>query len=144
MGDLPKTYRFEADPASFDLALLHEVLSSSYWAEGLTRERMERAVSHSLCVGLFYGDEQVGFARAVTDFAHFVWIADVFVLPEHGGQGLARAMVSWFHDHPELAGVRRFLLATKDAHGVYEALGYDQPNDLATFMQYRPESGWRE
>lgn len=143
MSALAEGYRLESDPARFDRALMHRTLSQTYWAEGLTRERMDRAVDHSLCVAAFHGAAQVGFARAVSDCAHFAWIADVFVLPEHGGKGLARAMVAHLHDHPELAGVRRFLLTTRDAEGVYEKLGYGVPDDLAWFRQYRPESGWR-
>lgn len=143
MTRLSEGYRFESDPARFDRALMHSVLADSYWAQGLTRERMDRAVDHSLCVATFHGEAQVGFARAVSDRAHFAWIADVFVLPEHGGRGLARAMVSHLHDHPELAGVRRFLLVTRDAEGVYDKLGYGVPGDLSWFRQYRPESGWQ-
>lgn len=143
MTALPQGYRLETDAARFDRPLMHTVLANSYWAQGLTRERMDRAVDHSLCVAAFHGAAQVGFARAVTDRAHFAWIADVFVLPEHGGKGLARAMVSHLHDHPELAGVRRFLLVTRDAEGVYEKLGYGVPEDLSWFRQYRPESAWQ-
>ena len=143
MSGVAKGYRLETDRAHFDLALMHSVLSSSYWAEGLTRERMERAVDHSLCVAALCGETQVGFARAVSDRAHFAWIADVFVLPEHAGKGLAREMVQHLHDHPELAGVRRFLLVTRDAEGVYEKLGYGVPDDLSWFRQHRPESAWR-
>lgn len=143
MTALPQGYRLETDPACFDRPLMHTVLANSYWAQGLTRDRMDRAVDHSLCVAAFHGAAQVGFARAVSDRAHFAWIADVFVLPEHGGKGLARAMVSHLHDHPELAGVRRFLLVTRDAEGVYEKLGYGVPEDLSWFRQYRPESGWQ-
>lgn len=143
MSGLAQGYRLETDPSRFDRALMHEVLANSYWAQGLTRERMDRAVDHSLCVAAFLGAAQVGFARAVSDRAHFAWIADVFVIPEHGGRGLAWAMVGHLHDHPELAGVRRFLLVTRDADGVYEKLGYGVPDDLSWFRQYRPESGWR-
>jgi GNAT superfamily N-acetyltransferase len=136
-------YRLETDPARFDRALMHRTLSDSYWAQGLTRERMDRAIDHSLCVAAFCDEAQVGFARAVSDRTHFAWVADVFVLPGHGGKGIARTMVSHLHDHPELAGVRRFLLVTRDAEGVYEKLGYSVPNDLSWFRQYRPESGWQ-
>jgi GNAT superfamily N-acetyltransferase len=143
MTALREGYRLETDPARFDLALMHRTLSASYWADGLTRERMDRAINHSLCVAAFHGAAQVGFARAVSDWAHFAWIADVFVLPDHGGKGLARAMVAHFHHHPELAGVRRFLLVTRDAEGVYEKLGYGVPDDLSWFRQLRPESAWQ-
>ena len=91
MSALVEGYRLETDPTRFDFALMHSVLSNSYWAGGLTRERMDRAVDHSLCVAAFHGGTQVGFARVVSDRAHFAWIADVFVLPEHSGKGIARA-----------------------------------------------------
>lgn len=143
MSALAEGYRLETDPTRFDRALMHSVLSNSYWAGGLTRERMDRAVDYSLCVAAFYGGAQVGFARVVSDRAHFAWIADVFVLPEHSGKGIARAMVSHLHNRPELAGVRRFLLVTRDAEGVYEKLGYGVPDDLSWFRQLRPESAWQ-
>lgn len=143
MSALAQGYRLETDPARFDRALMHRTLSESYWAQRLTRDRMDRAVDHSLCVAAFFGEEQVGFARAVSDRAHFAWIADVFVLPEHGGKGIARAMVGHLHNHPELAGVRRYLLVTRDAEGVYEKLGYRVPDDLSWFRQYRPKSAWQ-
>jgi GNAT superfamily N-acetyltransferase len=143
MSALAKGYGLETDPTRFDRALMHSVLSNSYWAGGLTRERMDRAVDHSLCVAAFHGGTQVGFARVVSDRAHFAWIADVFVLPEHSGKGIARAMVSHLHNHPQLAGVRRFLLVTRDAEGVYEKLGYGVPDDLSWFRQLRPESAWQ-
>lgn len=114
---------------------MHAFLSQAYWSPGLPRERMERAVNNSLGIAVFHGESQVGFARLVTDYARFAYLADVYVLPEHCGKGLARSMVSWFHEHPALADVVRWVLFTRDAHGVYKPLGYGPPNDPDRFMQ---------
>jgi GNAT superfamily N-acetyltransferase len=130
-------YRFESDPAVWDRDAMHAFLSQTYWTPGLDRARMERGIDNSLGIALFADAVQVGFARVVTDRARFAYLCDVYVLPEHCGQGLARAMVGWLHGHPELAEVSRWLLFTRDAHGVYEALGYGPPDDAAGLMQRR-------
>jgi GNAT superfamily N-acetyltransferase len=118
------TIRLSFDPAEQQLDVIHGFLSTSYWSPGIPRETVARAVAGSLCVGAYAEGRQIGFARLVTDRATFAWLADVFVLPEARGQGIARAMVQALMDHPEVQGLRRWLLATLDAHGVYAALGW--------------------
>lgn len=113
-------------PTESDLDRMHGVLSQTYWSPGIPREVVARAFANS--VAALARDESgalAGFARLVTDKATFAWLADVIVLPEHGGKGLARAMVAALRAHPELQGLRRWLLATKDAHGVYAPLGFE-------------------
>jgi GNAT superfamily N-acetyltransferase len=112
------------DPAALDLDVIHGFLTTSYWSPGIPRDTVARAIAGSLCVGAYRDGAQVGFARLVTDRATFAWLADVFVLPEARGQGIARVMVQALMDHPEMQGLRRWLLATLDAHGVYAALGW--------------------
>ena len=121
MAELPPGY---ALTEQIDVAAAHTYLARSYWSPNIPFEIVERAVANSLCVAVRHDGEQVGFARVVTDRATFAYLADVYVLEEHRGRGLARAMVGWLQDHPELQGLRRWLLMTVDAHGVYERLGW--------------------
>jgi len=107
-----------------DVTRIHGWLASSYWSPGIERQLVERAIAGSHCLGAYRDGEQVGFARAITDHATFAWIADVWVDEAARGQGLGRAMVGWFIDHPAFAGIRRMALTTKDAHGVYRKLGF--------------------
>lgn len=112
------------DPAELDLDVIHGFLTTSYWSPGIPRETVARAIAGSLCVGAYRERRQIGFARVVSDRATFAYLADVFVLDEARGEGIGRAMVRALMEHPELQGLRRWFLATLDAHGVYEALGW--------------------
>jgi GNAT superfamily N-acetyltransferase len=112
------------DPDAIDLDVIHGFLTTSYWSPGIPRETVARAIAGSLCVGAYRVGRQIGFARVVSDRATFAYLADVFVLEEARGQGVGRAMVRALMEHPELQGLRRWFLATLDAHGVYEALGW--------------------
>ncbi len=112
------------DPDALDLDVIHGFLTTSYWSPGIPRATVARAIAGSLCVGAYRDGRQIGFARVVTDRATTAYLADVFVLEEARGQGVGRAMVRALMDHPELQGLRRWFLATLDAHGVYEALGW--------------------
>lgn len=136
-------YDIDMDPARLQLDMIHGFIGQSYWARGIPRETMARAIAHSLCVGAYRDGAQVGFARVVTDRATFAYLADVFVLPGHGGKGLARAMVRALHDHPDLQGLRRWMLATKDAHGVYRALGWQPLTQPELFMQRHDRDVYR-
>ena len=112
------------DPQHLDLDVIHGYLDRSYWAAGRPRELIARSLRHSLCFGLYHGDAQVGLARVVTDYATFAWLADVFVLEDHRGQGLAKWLIASVVAHPDLRELRRFLLATRDAHGLYQQFGF--------------------
>ncbi|NIJ32951.1 GNAT family N-acetyltransferase [Sphingomonas oligoaromativorans] len=112
------------DPAELDLDTIHGFLTTSYWSPGIPRETVARAIAGSLCVGAYRERRQIGFARVVSDRATFAYLADVFVLEEARGEGIGRAMVRALMEHHELQGLRRWFLATLDAHGVYEALGW--------------------
>lgn len=117
-------YRLRDD--GLDVDLIHRWLAEdSYWAAGRARETVARSLRHSYCLGVFTDDgRQVGVARSVTDWATFAWIADVYIDREHRGRGLGRWLVGELRDRLEEAGIPRLVLATKDAHGVYEALGF--------------------
>jgi GNAT superfamily N-acetyltransferase len=129
-------YEISTDRARLDVAAVHRFLSEeSYWAAGRTREVVERSIAGSVCVGAYApGGAQAGFARVVTDHATFAWLCDVFVLPPHRGHGLARALVRAALD--EVATVRRWVLATADAHGVYAPLGF-APLEPRRWMEMR-------
>ena len=128
-------YEIDDDPERVDLDVVQGFLSGSYWAEGVPRAVVERSVANSLNLGLYHAGTQVGLTRAVTDRATFVWVADVFVLPEHRGRGLAHWMVETLIAHPDLAGMRRFMLATSDAHRVYADCGFTPLAAPGRFME---------
>ena len=128
-------YTVSTDPARLQLDVIHGFLAGSYWAAGIPRETVERALRHSLCYGVYQGDEQVGFGRLVTDFATFAYVADVFIVESHRGRGLAKWMARCMVDTPELKGLRRWLLATRDAHAVYRSVGFETVTDTSRFMQ---------
>jgi GNAT superfamily N-acetyltransferase len=118
-------YRISFDPEDQQLDVIHGYLVRSYWAEGIPRETVARAVAHSLCVGAYDDEAQVGFARVVTDRATFAYLADVFVLEGHRGRGLAQQMLEALEDHPELQGLRRWALFTRDMQPLYAKLGWE-------------------
>jgi GNAT superfamily N-acetyltransferase len=130
-------YDIDDDPARLDMDVVHGFLASSYWAEGVTRDVVERSVAGSLNLGLYHGESQVGFTRAVTDRATFAWVCDVFVLSGHRGRGLGHWMVRTLLAHPDLTGIRRFMLATADAHQVYADCGFVPLDDPDRYMAIR-------
>lgn len=134
--------RIGTDFADVDLDVVHGFLSrDAYWCRGITRERVERAARHSLCFSALLDGAQVGFARVVTDRATFGYLADVFVLPAHRGQGISQAMMASILAHPELQELRRFLLATSDAHGLYAKYDFQPLTRPERFMErYRPDA----
>jgi catechol 2,3-dioxygenase-like lactoylglutathione lyase family enzyme len=128
------------DPALLDLGMIHDFLSNrSYWAAGRPLEVVRRSLDSSLCFGLYEGSRQIGLARVVTDGATFAWLCDVFVLEPYRGRGLAKWLVECVMGHPDLQGLRRFLLATQDAHGLYERFGFAPLAEPARFLEvFRP------
>ncbi|MFL6248713.1 MAG: GNAT family N-acetyltransferase, partial [Thermoanaerobaculia bacterium] len=113
------------DRSRMDVAVIHEFLSQeSYWAKDVPREVVQRAIDHSLCIGAFDEGAQVGFARVITDYATFAYIADVFVLPAHRGRGISKQIMDAIVNHRELHGLRRWHLVTRDAHGLYAQFGF--------------------
>jgi len=120
------TISVTSDRAQMDLAMIYAFLSQdSYWAKNIPRETVERAIEHSLCFGAFDGIAQVGFARVITDYATFAYLADVFVLPSHRGRGIAKQIMQAIATHPELHGLRRWHLVTRDAHSLYAQFGFE-------------------
>ena len=135
----PIHYEISTDRSRLDVALIHEFLHSSYWATGIPRSVVERSIQNSLCFGAFLGAQQVGFARVISDFATFAYVADVFVLPEHCGRGVAKLLMRSIVEHPELQSLRRRLLITRDAHRLYAKFGFETVPNPENFMTiYRP------
>src|SRR5512134_2715467 len=123
------------DPARMDLAVIAEFLASSYWAKGIPPITVEKSLAHSLCFALLDGDQQVGFARVISDFATIAFVNDVFVLSEYRGRGLSKWLMECITSHPELQGLRRWMLATRDAHGLYEKFGFTPLKNPEVFME---------
>ena len=125
------------DPNRLDVDLIHRWLSEeSYWAGGVSREIVARAIDNSLCFGVYLEGQQVGLARVVTDRATFAWLDDVFILDSYRGRGYGKALIAAVVAHPELRGLRRLLLATRDAHGLYAQYGFT-PVAPERFMERR-------
>ena len=140
-------YLISTDRARLDLDAIHTYLSTeAYWALGRSAEAVARAVANSLPFGLYMGDEQVGFSRVVTDFATFGWLADVYVLREHRGQGLGKALVAAVLGHPDVCRLPRVMLATLDAHGLYEQYGFEatEPRRFLSIEPAKPGGGGSE
>jgi len=134
-------YELSDDPGRIYLDATWAFLRTAYWSPGVTRDVVARSIAGSLCLGLYApGGEQAGFARAVSDWATFAWIADVFVLEPHRGRGLGVWMVESLLSHPRLQDLRLTILATADAHGLYERFGFE-PIDGARFMTRRRGPG---
>jgi GNAT superfamily N-acetyltransferase len=132
-------YTISTDPARLDLGVVHRFISEeSYWGRGRSPEVVRRAVENSLPFGIYRGSEMVGFARVVTDYATFAWVADVFVVAAHRGRGLSKWLMEVMLSHPDLQGFRRWLLATKDAHGLYGQFGFQELRRPERFME-RPD-----
>jgi GNAT superfamily N-acetyltransferase len=118
-----------------DIEIIHFFLHASYWAKGIPRSVVEKSLNHSLCFGLYHHAKQVGFGRAVSDQATFAYLADVFVLPDYRGRDLGTWLVACILAHPELQGLRRWLLATRDAHMLYEQIGFVALRKPEWFME---------
>jgi N-acetylglutamate synthase-like GNAT family acetyltransferase len=129
-------FTISCDPERLDLDVVHGFLAGeSYWSRGIARDRLERAIRNSLCFGLYDRDSQVGFARVITDRATFAYLCDVFVLESHRGRGLGQWLLETMRTHPDLAGLRRWALLTRDAHPFYERLGWNRPALPEMYME---------
>jgi len=127
--------RVSDDPADLDVDVIHGFLRDSYWAAGIPRAVVEKSLRGSLCFGVYEGRAQVGFARCVTDRATYAYLADVFVLPSHRGRGLAKWLMELIVRHPDLEGLRRWNLVTRDAHRLYAQHGFVPPAHPERYME---------
>ena len=128
-------FEIDTDKARLDRVLIHDFLSRSHWSPGIPMAVVERAIEHSLAFGLYADGGQIGFARVVTDHATFAYLADVFVLPDWRGQGLGHWLVETILAYPPLQGLRRWLLGTSYAHGLYRRHGFNEPAPPFAFLE---------
>jgi len=137
-------YTISTDDAALELPVIHDFISNqSYWGQGRKIETVQRALDNSLNFGLYKSNQQIGFARVVTDFATFAWVADVFILEGHRGQGLAKWLMESILSHSELQQFRRWVLATKDAHELYRKFGFRELKRPERWME-RPDPQMQE
>jgi len=135
-------YTISTDPALLDIGMIHDFLARrSYWAQEIPLDVVQRSIEHSLCFGLYAAASQVGLARVVTDYAVFAYLGDVFVLEEHRGRGLGTWLVETAGACPELQGVRRWDLATNDAHELYRRFGFVEANPTRVMERLDPAPG---
>jgi GNAT superfamily N-acetyltransferase len=124
-GDVPATCVISTDKGRLDIGYIHAYLSEqSYWARGRSLAKVEKSIEHSLCFGVYCGGRQIGFARVMTDYTLFAWLADVFVDEAWRGHGIGKRLIETVVNHPELSEVRRFVLTTSDAHDLYRRFGF--------------------
>lgn len=134
-----KEFVLSTDPARLDLGLIHRYLSEeSYWARGIPYEVVRRSIENSICFGIYQESQQVAFSRVISDLATYAWIGDVFVLPTQRKQGLGKWLVEAMLQHPDLQGLRRWTLATGDAHGLYARYGFKPVEQPERLMEIRP------
>jgi GNAT superfamily N-acetyltransferase len=123
------------DKARLQLNVIHGYLTTCYWSTGISRELVATAINNSMCFGLYLNNRQIGFARVITDKATFAYLADVFVLPEYGNRGLGTALIDFIMQHSNLQGLRRFMLCTLDAHGLYKKFAFTDIDSPQSMMQ---------
>jgi N-acetylglutamate synthase-like GNAT family acetyltransferase len=127
-------FTISTEKEKLDIDVIHSFLSRTYWAEGISKEIIRRSIEGSLCFGVFENDNQVGFARMITDNATFAYLADVFIIEEYRGRGLSKWLMEIMMSHPDLQGLRRMVLATRDAHELYKKFGFTLLNNVDRWM----------
>ncbi|UAA38999.1 GNAT family N-acetyltransferase [Paraneptunicella aestuarii] len=134
-------FKISSNTTDMDLKVIHHFLTNSYWAKGVPFDLVERAIQHSLCFGVFTNNnEQVGFARMITDRTSFAYLADVFIIEDYRGKGLSKWLMQEIMRHPDLQGLRRMVLVTADAHGLYEQVGFKPLAKPEGYMElWRPD-----
>ena len=128
-------FTISTDPARLDADAIAEMLKRAYWAQGRPRERVDRSLANSLVFGLYDGEKQIGLARVVSDYAIFAYLCDVFIHEGYRAQGLGKWLMQTVHSHPDLQGLRRWTLATRDAHSLYSQFGWMSLNDPNNWME---------
>jgi N-acetylglutamate synthase-like GNAT family acetyltransferase len=136
---LPEGYAISTDAALLDIDVIHGFITRSYWAKAIPRTLIEQMIRRSLCFGVYHRGAQAGFARVISDYTTFGYLADVFILPEHRGQGLSKVLVATVMAHPELQGLRRWMLVTADAQSLYAPFGFKPVAQPERYMEiHRP------
>ena len=132
-------FTISTDASRLDIAAIHRELASSYWAQNIPRATVEKSIRHSLCFGAYDRETcaQIGFARVITDYATFVYVCDVYVTVSWRGRGVSKALMEAIMAHPELQGMRRYCLGTRDAHGLYARYGFEPVKQPANWMEIK-------
>ena len=133
-------FNISTDKNKINLDYVHRFLTQSYWSPGISIQVVKKAMEGSLCFGVYDNDKQVGYARVITDTATFAYLADVFIDENYRGKGLGKWLVKMILKHPDLQGLRRIILTTKDAHKVYEQCGFISITNPERYMVYNPQS----
>jgi GNAT superfamily N-acetyltransferase len=142
--ELKREYTISTDRSKLNISIIHNYISNeSYWGKGRSLEVVKKSIENSLPFGVYYKNELIGFARVLTDFATFAWVADVFILTKHRSKGLSKWLMETILSHPELQGFRRWVLATKDAHELYRRFGFRELNKPERWME-RPDPDIKE
>jgi N-acetylglutamate synthase-like GNAT family acetyltransferase len=128
-------YLLSTDKSKIDVRIVHHFLTQSYWAENISMEVVQKSIDHSLCFAIYHHQELIGFARVISDFATFAYLADVFIVPKERGKGLSKWLMQTIMDHPQLQRLRRFTLATRDAHKLYAQFGFTAFDKPERWMQ---------
>ena len=123
------------DKSRLDIDLIQQNLNNTYWAKGITKETIQKSIDNCLSYGIYQDDQQVGFARVITDYCTFAYLSDVFIIPSHQKLGLSKWLIDSILKHPDLQNLRRFVLLTKDAHELYRQFGFDKPKHPEEFME---------
>jgi GNAT superfamily N-acetyltransferase len=123
------------DKTLLDPSVIHHFLTNSYWAKGIPYENVVKRIKNACCFGVYDGETQIGFARVISDFESYAYLADVFILETHRGQGLSKRLMENIFAHPDLQNLRRFMLATADAHGLYAQYGFQEMKNVARWME---------
>lgn len=132
------------DKSRLDLPLIHAFLSRSYWGEGIPFEVMEKAMQNSLCFGVYKKGQQIGYARVVTDYTIIAYIFDVFIIEEERGLGYSKMLMEYILQYPETLDVKKWMLATKDASGLYEKFGFKELNNPGKYMERINYTSYKE
>ena len=128
-------YFISDEKSLLDLKVIHDFLTNSYWSKEIPVELVKKAIENSFCVGVYFGNMQIGFARVVTDFTLTALLGDVFILENHRGKGLSKQMMNFLIGHPKLKSIRTWRLATNDAHGLYSQFGFHVMENPENFME---------
>lgn len=128
-------YMISTDQTLLDIDVLHAFLKQTYWSSGIPKEILQNAINNSLCFGVYEEKKQIGFARAISDFSTFAYLADVFIIESYRGKKLSSWLMQTIVSHPQLQGLRCWLLRTRDAHGLYKKFGFSQPKSPENYME---------
>lgn len=134
-------FTISTDKSKLDLEVIHDYLANqSYWSKNIPKERIRKSIANALCFGIYYKDNQIGYAKVVSDFSTMAYLGDVFVLEDYRGQGLSKWLMETIMSHPELTGLRRWILLTSDAHELYKKFGWQPIASPEKWMEiHRPD-----